>query len=142
MMKLVVKKNHCTGCMLCESACSLFHEGVANLERARVQIARGEALSHNYGINICRQCKVCPPIDACPVRAISRDGEHGAIIINYDACLPGCSICVAACHLDAIFQAGGGKPVVCDLCGGDPQCVKMCEPLALGITEVRMAAAN
>ena len=141
-MKLVVKKGQCTGCMLCESACSIFHEGVASLEGARVQISRGEALSHAYGINVCRQCKICPPIDDCPVQAITREDEFGAILINVDACLPGCSICVVSCHLDAIFQSAGQKPSLCDLCDGDPQCVKMCEPLALGITEVKMVGAN
>lgn len=136
MIKFVVRKNLCTGCSLCESACSLAHKGIVDLDNSRVQISRGQALDHKYKINVCLQCKLCPPIEACPVNAITRQGENGAIIINHDTCLSGCSICVEACHLDAIYQTDGEKPQVCDLCGGDPQCVKMCEPMALDIIEV------
>ncbi len=141
MMKLAVKKSVCVGCMLCESACSIFHDGAVHLDSARVQISRGQALDHTYGINICRQCKICPPIDACPEQAICRD-DVGAIIIDYATCVDGCSICVDTCHLDAVFQTPGAKPAVCDLCGGEPQCVKMCEPLALATTEVKMVGAT
>ncbi len=138
MMKFVAKKDLCTGCMLCESSCSLSHDWMVNMDSARVQISHGQTLDYKYRINVCRQCKVCPPIDACPVHAITRHGETGAIIINYDSCVVGCSICVEACPLDAVFKTDGNKPTVCDLCGGDPQCVKMCEPMALGAIEVRM----
>ena len=138
MMKFVARKDLCTGCMLCESACSLSHDWKVKLDSARVQISRGQALDYKYGINVCRQCNICPPIDVCPVHAITRHSETGAIIINYDTCLPGCSICVEACHLDAIFQTGGDRPVLCDLCGGAPQCVKMCESVAIDAIEVKM----
>ena len=71
MMKFVAKKDLCTGCMLCESACSLSHDLMVNMDRARVQISHGQALDYKYRINVCRQCKVCPPIDACPVHAMN-----------------------------------------------------------------------
>ena len=37
-----------------------------------------------------------------------------------------CGLCIAACPEAAPLRGADGKVVKCDLCGGDPQCVKAC----------------
>lgn len=139
MDKLAIKKRRCTGCRLCESACAMSHEALAALLNARIQIFNAASGLTDYDIKVCRQCKECPPIAACPQGAISRDDGTGAILIDISRCPPGCAICVGACPLNSIFR-GTGKVVVCDLCGGDPICAKYCATEAIYLTSVKSSS--
>jgi len=67
----------------------------------------------------------------CPKDAISRDEELGRVMVDYDLCI-GCKMCVAACPfggmgVDTVLR----RVVKCDLCDGDPTCVRFCQPEAL-----------
>ncbi len=53
------------------------------------------------------------------------DAKTGAVIIDEDACT-GCLDCADACPFDAIFVGPDNEVLKCDLCGGDPICVKYC----------------
>jgi Fe-S-cluster-containing hydrogenase component 2 len=53
------------------------------------------------------------------------DGRTGAVVINDDVCT-GCLDCVDACPFDAIPVGPNNEVLKCDLCGGDPLCVKYC----------------
>jgi Fe-S-cluster-containing hydrogenase component 2 len=58
--------------------------------------------------------------------AISRNEEIGVVVINEDLCI-GCKSCVIACPLGGIlYHYIKGCAMKCDLCGGDPECVKFC----------------
>ena len=60
------------------------------------------------------------------MRAISKDAETGAVVENTDLCI-GCRMCTVACPLGGIsINYETGKSIKCDLCGGDPFCVKVC----------------
>ncbi len=44
----------------------------------------------------------------------------------------GCRLCIVFCPFGGIeLDAETGRMVKCDLCNGDPLCVKFCEPKAL-----------
>ncbi len=47
----------------------------------------------------CNQCKLCRLF--CPDLAITRDGDKGQIVIDYNYC-KGCGICEAFCPKGAI----------------------------------------
>jgi len=65
------------------------------------------------------------------MHAIKRDEETGAMLIDYDLCV-GCRLCLMLCPFGGInFDAKNRKVLKCDLCGGEPVCVKFCEPEAL-----------
>jgi Fe-S-cluster-containing hydrogenase component 2 len=75
---------------------------------------------------VCRQCLKPLCADACPMGALSRDAETGAMAVDPDLCI-GCGMCLVACPLGGIsIDTEAGHAVKCDLCGGDPLCVKFC----------------
>ncbi len=130
----------CTGCMRCMTTCSTYNNGATSLSRARLHIARheGHALTRIdeeddliFESLTCRQCDKPYCMYFCPVRAISRNKETGAMVINYDRCI-GCRMCVTMCPFGAaLYDAGRNRVIKCELCDGDPQCVKFCPSGAL-----------
>jgi Fe-S-cluster-containing dehydrogenase component len=129
--RLVVDSTQCTGCNSCMLSCSFEHEGLFNLAKARIWVDR-DAERADYTPRVCVQCDDAPCINSCPVNALSRDQTTGAIAVTRGAC-DGCGVCAASCPFDGIgFDDADGMPLICDLCGGDPACVKFCEfPLAI-----------
>jgi len=120
----------CTGCHLCEAACSASHYQVFAPTRSRIKVAvrpqTGEAK-----IAVCFSCPKAPCIPACPKGAISRPAAGQPLAIDLLLC-DGCGACVPACPYGAMqFDAPTSKAIACDLCGGDPQCVNYCYPGAI-----------
>ena len=67
----------------------------------------------------------------CPRDAIFRDQAVESVLIDYDRCIS-CKMCVAACPFGAMGFNGDRHMVFkCDLCKGNPQCVRFCFPGAL-----------
>jgi Fe-S-cluster-containing hydrogenase component 2 len=67
----------------------------------------------------------------CPTKAITRDPDTGARMIDDKRCI-GCSSCSYACPFGACYlDRTTGKSVVCDQCDGDPTCAKLCPTEAL-----------
>jgi Fe-S-cluster-containing hydrogenase component 2 len=65
-------------------------------------------------------------MEVCPVGAITRDEETGAMLVSHDRCLR-CKMCTIACPFGAtIYDPVSDIISKCDLCGGDPQCVQYC----------------
>jgi len=153
---IVVDFDKCTGCRTCETVCSAFHHpveingeilnGLGNPKLGNIQVYH-----YNPDVDIpsvCANCPDTPCVNACPVNAdpnasikpIYRDEVTQAIRTNHDVCL-GCGSCADACETErtGIIKM---NPItqhpehICDLCGGDPQCVKNCPYGALSFREV------
>ena len=117
----------CTGCDLCGLVCSLAKTDTINPSQARIKVIRPSETGLYVPV-FCRHCKAPPCRDACPVTdAMHIDEKTGAVVINEAECI-GCLACVQACPFGAILIGPGGEVLKCDLCGGDPQCVKHCPP--------------
>jgi len=116
----------CVGCRLCEIECSLKHEGLIWPAASRIRIH--ESI---YGFPVpylCVQCDDYPCVASCPTRALSV-AETGAVLVSEDSCVL-CGSCVSACPGKVPKIVRGKKAVViCDLCGGDPVCVRVCESI-------------
>lgn len=117
--------SRCSGCRKCEIACSLFHEKRIWPEASRIRVfmlVPGVEFPH-----FCAQCQEYPCVEACPVNALSISDETGAVLVNAETCT-GCGKCIDACpgkipHMHPMEN----RVVICDLCHGEPQCVKVCQ---------------
>ncbi len=137
MLRLTVRKSVCTGCRFCESVCAAGHAREFSLRAARIRVSQETITEPTFAVHVCRQCAVCPPLAACPTGALTRDARTGVLHLDPARCPAGCRLCVGACHLGA-FHEGGDGLVVCDLCGGEPECVKACYTEALFVSEYEL----
>ena len=124
----------CTGCKDCEVACSVRHTGVRKTPRTRIHIIGG-ARGGFYLPTTCQQCVNPPCMAVCPNRAIYRDKDLDRVMVREELCV-GCKMCVSACPTGAMgLDPELGRAYKCDLCDGDPQCVRVCDAKALDYTE-------
>ena len=127
---LAISPEKCTGCRLCEQVCSVFHDGVSNPARSRIKIMKWESEGLYIPMS-CQQCQDAPCMIICPVKAISRDEELSRVMVNQDKCI-GRRSCVTVCPFGAMnFNVIDRKIFKCDLCDGDPQCVRFCDMKAV-----------
>jgi carbon-monoxide dehydrogenase iron sulfur subunit len=131
-MSFVVDVEKCTECRRCMIACSLAKSGAVRMASARIHIEPN--WPEVPEIRVCRfeDCVGHPCIGVCPVAAISE--TNGVVLIDASACI-GCGACVAVCPYEAI-RIEKGVALKCDLCAGDPACVKECVTGALRDREV------
>lgn len=130
MKYLFVQRENCTGCRSCEYACSQFHEKTVRPAAARIHVKRFHGVVDVPVI--CWHCDDSPCIKACPTtpKAIAKDKETNIIkYIDDKTCLGAkCNKCIEACPSQFLRRnPDTGWPMFCDLCDGDPQCVKACK---------------
>jgi Fe-S-cluster-containing hydrogenase component 2 len=129
----------CTGCGVCQMACSMKHFGVINKELSRIQV-RKYLLPLPKAIQV--TCVGCPDAErecekACPVDppAIYFNKDLLHMVVAEDRCLGyECLSCQNACSAKAIksYPLVSPTPFVCDLCdtnnngNREPQCVNVC----------------
>jgi carbon-monoxide dehydrogenase iron sulfur subunit len=114
----------CTGCNLCEIACSMAKEGQVQPSKSRVSVER-HLIAGLYVPHVCRNCKNAPCVDVCKRGAIVKDAETGWVVINYERCSH-CLLCIPVCPFGAIIMSPERKVLLCDVCGGIPKCVEVC----------------
>jgi carbon-monoxide dehydrogenase iron sulfur subunit len=123
-----VDPSKCTGCGICEYACSQ-EKGDSNPLLSRIRVVRMKPL-FNFAL-ACRACEDAKCVKACPEKALSQGEGTGIVMVNEKKC-KGCDWCVQACeHGGITIQSESGLAVACDLCGGTPQCVEFCPEEAL-----------
>jgi len=154
---VIVDYSKCTGCRTCEAVCSAYYNSViVNGERlpglGNPVYSRIRVHSFNPDVdipNVCNMCPDAPCVKACPVppepktarKAIYRDEKILTIQTDPNRCIA-CGSCAKACleqrtgviELDP--KTGKPRPV-CNLCEGDPQCVKHCPFNALSLVDVK-----
>ena len=131
---LFIDYQKCTGCRTCELVCAVRHDGFSNPARSRIRVMKWEAEGLYIPMS-CQQCQDAPCMNVCPVKAITRDEQLGRISVDYDACI-GCRSCVGVCPFGAMsFNSIDKQVFKCDLCDGDPQCVRFCDVKAVNLLE-------
>jgi carbon-monoxide dehydrogenase iron sulfur subunit len=129
--KLTIDPLKCTGCGACEQACALKHEHTDNVEKSRIRIIHSSDGSRFSLPSTCQHCENPPCLAVCPQEAIYRDLRSDGVIIDKNRCI-GCKMCVSACPFGAMsFDKDRGRAFKCDLCEGEPECVRVCEERAL-----------
>ena len=127
----------CTGCGICEAECTIVHDRSFDPGRSRIRLHHFEPALDIA--SVCTGCGDAPCIAACPkeVGALSRDRLTGAILLNEGKCI-GCGACQKVCAQQRSgvirLRRDEKKAVgICDLCGGDPACVKACPEHCLSL---------
>lgn len=123
----------CTGCRSCTIVCALTHAGRLEFQGARIRVEKnlpGMKLPVFKPV-FCRMCKNAKCVGVCETGALVED--NATSLVNLDTALcNGCGECVTACPFHAIWLDEHSQfALKCDLCGGDPVCVKSCTPGAL-----------
>jgi carbon-monoxide dehydrogenase iron sulfur subunit len=135
-----IRAEFCTGCGMCQMACSLNKIKEINPAKSRIYIQRmvmdGMMVPH-----ICVNCKKPPCIEACRRHAITRDVNTGWVTIDDSRC-NNCQLCVGACPYSAIIVTPEKEVVLCDVCGGEPKCVEICPTGAIVFTERNQGSAG
>jgi Fe-S-cluster-containing dehydrogenase component len=117
----------CSGCRQCSIACSLKYFGECNPKAGAISIVRDEFDRYELQF-VCLQCDDPKCVDACMPNAMYKD-EDGIVKRDEDKCI-GCRMCVAACPYAAINSLKDNI-IKCNLCEGDPACVKYCSTNAI-----------
>ena len=136
---LIVDAQKCIGCRSCENYCALKHEQVCNPAKGRIHVVKWEQDAVFVPVN-CMRCEQPACELACPRHATFRNYQTGALEVNPDRCI-GCLSCVFECPFGATFvDPEDGRVLKCDLCGGDPTCVKVCPTNAITYEDVSKEA--
>jgi carbon-monoxide dehydrogenase iron sulfur subunit len=138
MKRMITHADQCTGCRLCESVCALYNERVNNPSRSRIRIVKKHSLGLSAPV-VCHQCKKPSCAKVCPVEALKKNPD-GLVWIDQELCI-GCEACVSACPF-GVMMALPEKVVKCELCGGDPQCVKYCATGAIEYADAESEAGE
>lgn len=126
---IIVHPENCTGCRLCEMVCSVRRTGKSKPDNSAIRVGYRES-DYTYLPLLCSECKDASCVAICPEGALSREAGSGIIRVNRDAC-SSCGACMAACGFGTITLDERGDLIVCDLCGGAPECAKSCYAGAL-----------
>ncbi|MDY6932843.1 MAG: 4Fe-4S dicluster domain-containing protein [Spirochaetota bacterium] len=127
--KLTVIPEQCSGCKICELVCSIKHFGVNNPKKSAIRVM----VTYPHPVMrmpiVCSQCKAPVCEQVCPVDALRR--VNGVVQLDESVCIS-CYKCVEACPFGAIYAHDDCEyPIKCDMCNGEPECVKKCPKGAL-----------
>ena len=138
---LMIHPDKCNGCRECELACSARQNGEFRQPLSLIRVGTFE----REGLSVpsaCQQCYTAACVAVCPTSALTNNREAGVVELNRSNC-NGCRLCVIACPFgNAEFDEETKAVLRCDLCDGDPECVKVCKPRALEYVENCLAAAS
>ena len=139
---IVHNPDNCAGCRQCEIVCSLNKYGRVNPEISNIRIRTDVLGGFISEAEACKQCAGAECMAVCPTGALHADEATGARVIDASKCV-GCKTCLEACPATPSrihFIESKNVCAKCDLCGGDPQCVKHCPGEALSCSWVEAAA--
>lgn len=143
---IVVDFNKCTGCRTCETTCAQHNFpvtvageemwGLGNPAKSNVRV-----IYFNPPVDVPNRCVMCedaPCVESCPVdpdstngrKALYRDEKTLAVKNDPVRCI-GCGTCADTCKENRVgailMDKDTGKPTgICNLCEGNPTCVKQC----------------
>ncbi len=138
---LTIDPEKCTGCRNCELVCSVRHNGVSNPSLSRIQVVKWEHIGVYIPMS-CQQCEDAPCLEVCPKDAIYCDEVLERVAIDHDLCI-GCKMCVSACPFGAMrWNTGQSCVFKCDLCDGEPQCVRFCYTKAVDFQVAGMVSTG
>jgi Fe-S-cluster-containing dehydrogenase component len=138
---IAINAEKCTNCKICEITCSIYHDGKASIHNSRIRVQAWKDVGAYFPV-VCQNCDKPACIEICPTKARIRIESTGAVVTDIDVCI-GCKSCIYACPFAApSINPDTKKTMTCDLCGGDPVCVKFCKYNAISFVPSYKVAVN
>ncbi len=127
---IAFRQDRCDSCNDCISACARAKSGSDDAVHSRIQIMPGTS-DGSFELALCRQCGEPKCVMNCPSGALTKDHDSGVIPWDQEKCID-CLLCTVGCAYAGItYNAEIGHVIKCDMCDGDPACVKACPQGAL-----------
>jgi len=138
--RLTFNASICRWCRSCELVCSLSHENSCSPSLSRISLDLDQ-FNAEISASFCMQCFDPLCLASCPVEGAMIINNAGSVSIDRDACI-GCGDCAEACPFNKegkVLKLHRSKNVYfkCDLCDGDPICVRICPTGALKMVEAK-----
>jgi anaerobic carbon-monoxide dehydrogenase iron sulfur subunit len=124
-MRVRIDQSKCTGCLICEITCSLVHSGKVQREASAIRVKLGHLDHERHQTIVCRQCK--------KMRCLKSEGKQSDDRLRQTFFWENNNKRERQCAFGALF-VHDDKLIHCDLCGGDPECVKSCPTGALRLS--------
>lgn len=134
MKYITVDLEKCIGCLNCEFACAFKQNNNFRTVDSNIRVHFYPETRTTITLT-CMHCADAWCMAICPADAIRKNQETGAVTIDQSKCA-GCKMCMMACPFGNIHF--DGEQLVskkCNLCEGDPNCVKHCISGALQFEE-------
>jgi len=134
---LVFNPDKCDGCRECEKACVKAHPNAVASGKSRIIITKEG--SEKPTAAMCVHCETCPPSELCPSALLEFHDEGKYWTLDEHRCFA-CMSCIPRCPFGGIFFEGAfgvETAYTCDLCAGDPACIKACPKGALTLDKSR-----
>lgn len=160
MPHVMISSKKCTGCHMCELACSAWHEGAYRPSVARlyseVNPTTGKTKGHTCLQLGCAKCqKACPtgaivtkeitlkiPGDFAAKEKIGDEVKGYVLVVEEELCT-NCGECYDVCPTDTIHPHPDREVAFkCDLCDGDPQCIAFCQNPHVLAVDVKVDKAD
>lgn len=135
-MKIITfDQSKCDNCGACQIMCSLEKKGRFVPKESRIRIETAGGLEAMRAV-VCQHCAEPVCLTACMRGIIDKDPITGKVTRRSEDCFR-CAACQVMCPVGAaVLDHDINAFVTCDLCGGDPSCVKVCMTHALMYEDV------
>lgn len=127
---IAIEADKCNVCNDCVKACAAQKDNTSSLLDARISVSKING-GYKKGFALCKQCGFPQCAMVCPSGALKKDEDTGVVLLDESECM-GCQLCTMACAYGGVrYHPTKHTVIKCDLCGGDPACVKACKYGAL-----------
>ena len=134
MKRIMFSPKLCSFCGACSAACSLVKAGRFDPAVSRIRVETAGSCTPLRAA-VCRHCEDPACVTACMRGIIEKNEATGLVTRRHEDCFR-CAACAVNCPVGACVQDKELNAfTACDLCGGDPLCVKVCLSGALRYEE-------
>lgn len=135
MWTLSIDRELCNGCGVCQVICSLAKKHAIQPSESRIRVNRYGGINY-HSVVVCQHCAEPACVNACLMGVVKQDFDSGLVDRNKQKCFA-CAACQVMCPIGApVYDSDENAYVTCDLCEGNPICVKVCPQNAIKYLDI------